>query len=106
MMDRPITTNSAPARPRAATYSRGSAALLSLALATLAIAYARTLAPGVTWANDGADSGDLVTAAATLGIAHPTGYPTYLLLARLFQIIPLGDLAARTTLLSAAAGVL
>src|SRR4051812_40341951 len=64
------------------------------------------LAPGVTWANDGADSGDLITAAATLGVAHPTGYPTYLILARLFQLIPLGDLAFRTTLLSAAAGLL
>ena len=50
----------------------------------IALAYARTLAPSITWANDGSDSGDLVAAAATLGVAHPTGYPTYLLLARLF----------------------
>jgi hypothetical protein len=28
----------------------------------LAAAYLRTLAPGITWANDGSDSGDLVTA--------------------------------------------
>lgn len=70
------------------------------------LAYLHTLAPGVTWANDGADSGDLITAAATLGIAHPTGYPTYLLLARAFQLIPLGDIAWRTTMLSAVAGVL
>src|SRR5262245_7101877 len=76
------------------------------ALAILAIAYARTLSPGITWANDGADSGDLVTAAARLGVAHPTGYPTYLLLARLFQLLPLGDLAYRATLLSAAAAAL
>ncbi|MFN8569171.1 MAG: DUF2723 domain-containing protein [Kouleothrix sp.] len=72
----------------------------------LAAAYLRTLAPGITWANDGSDSGDLVTAAATLGVPHPSGYPTYVLLARLFQLIPLGDLAYRTTLLSAAAAVL
>jgi transmembrane protein TMEM260 (protein O-mannosyltransferase) len=76
-----------------------------LVVLVLGAAYARTLAPGVTWANDGADSGDLAAAAATLGVAHPTGYPTYLLLARLFQLIPLGDLAFRTNLLSATAAI-
>ena len=80
--------------------------LPGLALAGLGLAYATTLAPGVTWANDAADSGDLITAAATLGVAHPPGYPTYLLLARLCQLIPLGDLAWRTTLLSALAAAL
>ncbi|MBI5715007.1 MAG: DUF2723 domain-containing protein [Chloroflexi bacterium] len=65
--------------------------------------YFNTLAPGVTWANSGADSGDLITAAAVLGIPHPTGYPTYILLARLFQFLPVGTLAYRTNLLSAVA---
>jgi hypothetical protein len=69
-------------------------------LLATAWAYATTLAPGITWANNGSDSGDLVTAAATAGIAHPTGYPTYLLLAKLFQALPWGNLALRTTLLS------
>jgi hypothetical protein len=63
--------------------------------------YLSSIAPGLTWANFGADGGDLITAAATGGIAHPTGYPLYLLLARLFQFIPLGSLAFRTNLLSA-----
>jgi len=78
----------------------------SLVLAILAVAYARTLAPGITWANNGTDSGDLVAAAATLGIAHPSGYPTYLLLARCFQLIPAGDPAFRTTLMSSVAALL
>jgi len=78
---------------------------LFLALSLLLI-YLGTLAPGLTWANDGADGGDLITAAATGGIPHPTGYPTYLLLARLFQFLPLGSLALRTNLLSALAAVL
>jgi hypothetical protein len=68
--------------------------------------YLRTLAPGLTWANDGADGGDFITAAATNGIAHPTGYPVYLLLAKLFQALPVGSLAFRTNLLSALAAVL
>src|SRR5262245_26488949 len=76
------------------------AAIIALVLVTLVLAYLSTLAPSITWANSGADSGDLVTAAATLGVAHPTGYPTYLLLAHLFQLLPLGDPAFRTNLLS------
>src|SRR5689334_3352659 len=73
---------------------------------SLFIIYVRTLAPGLTWANSGSDGGDLITAAATGGIAHPTGYPLYLLLARLFQFIPLGSLAFRTNLMSAIFSVL
>ena len=63
--------------------------------------YLATLAPGLTWANSGADGGDLIAAAATGGVAHPTGYPLYLLLARFFQFLPLGSLAYRTNLMSA-----
>lgn len=63
--------------------------------------YLSTLAPGLTWANSGSDGGDLITAAYTHGNAHPTGYPLYLLLARLFQTLPIGSLAYRTNLMSA-----
>jgi len=68
--------------------------------------YLATLAPGLTWANNGADGGDLVTAATIGGIPHPSGYPTYLLLARLFQFLPFGSLAYRTNLFSAVCTVL
>ena len=78
----------------------------SLILATtLALCYVVTLAPGLTWANGGADGGDLITAAATNGIAHPSGYPLYLLLARAFQALPVGALAFRTNLLSAVCAI-
>jgi len=63
--------------------------------------YIKTLAPDLTWANSGSDGGDLITAAATDGIAHPSGYPLYLLLARIFQLLPIGSLAYRTNLMSA-----
>lgn len=69
-------------------------------VAVLTGAYGFTLAPGLTWANDGMDGGDLIAAAATGGIPHPTGYPVYLLLAELFQKLPFGPLAFRTNLLS------
>ena len=72
---------------------------------TLSCVYLYTLAPGLAWANNGSDGGDLVTAAYTGGIAHPTGYPLYLLLARLFQFLPVGSLAYRTNLMSVVATV-
>lgn len=69
--------------------------------AFLLVIYLSTIAPGLTWANDGSDGGDLITAAYTGGVPHPTGYPLYLILARLFQTIPVGSLAYRTNLMSA-----
>jgi hypothetical protein len=73
----------------------------SVILLVLGSAYGLTLAPGLSWANGGADGGDLITAAITNGVPHPSGYPTYLLLAQFFQLIPIGTLAFRTNLLSA-----
>ena len=91
-------------RPRALTMSQFSSwrkVLPPLLLFfSLFLIYLRTLAPGLTWANDGSDGGDLIAAAATGGVAHPTGYPLYLILARLFQFLPLGPLAFRTNLMS------
>ena len=65
------------------------------------VVYVATLAPGLTTAHAGVDGGDLVTAAQTLGVPHPTGYPTYTLLARLATHLPLGTPAYRANLLSA-----
>jgi Protein of unknown function (DUF2723) len=36
-----------------------------------------------------------------LGVAHPTGYPTYVLIAWLAQLVPIGSVALRANLLSA-----
>jgi hypothetical protein len=63
--------------------------------------YLDTLAPSITWRHDGADGGDLIAAAYTLGIPHPTGYPLYVLLAKLFTFLPWGDIAYRVNLMSA-----
>lgn len=59
--------------------------------------YYHTLAPGVV----GFDSAELVTGAHTLGIVHPTGYPLYLMLAKLFSLLPSGGIAFRVNLFSA-----
>ena len=47
------------------------------------------------------DSGELAVASYYLGVAHPTGYPLYTLLGRLFTLLPLGDVAYRLNLMSA-----
>jgi hypothetical protein len=39
-----------------------------------------------------------------LGIAHPTGYPLYMLLGKLFTMLPVGNVAYRVNLLSAIFG--
>ncbi len=75
------------------------------------VVYLAALAPDLTWAHHGADGGDLIVAAYTLGVPHPPGYPAYTLLAHLFTRIPLGSIAYRVNLFSAvsaasAAGVL
>ena len=74
--------------------------VVAVGLVSLCV-YVATLAPGLTWAHDSADGGELATAAATLGIAHPPGYPTYLLLAHVFTRLPVGEVATRTNLFSA-----
>jgi tetratricopeptide (TPR) repeat protein len=51
------------------------------------------------------DSGELVTAVYTLGIPHPSGYPLYVLLGKLWTLlVPVGSVAFRMSLFSAAAG--
>jgi hypothetical protein len=72
----------------------------------LGLCYSLSIAPGLTWAHFSADGGDFISAAATGGVAHPSGYPLYLLLARGFQLLPVGELAFRTNLLSALCTIL
>jgi len=62
--------------------------------------YLRTIAPNVTfW-----DSGELSLGALTLGLPHPPAYPLFCLLGRLFTMIPFGNIAYRTNLMSAVFG--
>jgi hypothetical protein len=47
--------------------------------------YVHNLSPGVL----GGDSGDLITAALTKGIPHPSGYPLYTMLGIVFSYLPI-----------------
>ena len=88
---------------RSGAIYRHRVSLAALGVAILAFAlYGLTLAPGLTWNNSASDGGDLLTAAFTWGIPHPTGYPTYLLALRGFSaIVPFGSEAFRGNLFSA-----
>ncbi len=88
----------AAARPRASVAWWWTWPLVAALPAGL---YAATLAPGLTWAHFGQDGGDLISAVQTGGVPHPTGYPTYLLLGRLFARLPFGNVAYRLNLMSA-----
>jgi 4-amino-4-deoxy-L-arabinose transferase-like glycosyltransferase len=67
-----------------------------------AIIYGRTVIPGLL----PGDGGEFQTLTYLLGNSHPTGYPVYLALARLFTLLPLGELAYRVNLFSAVMGAL
>ncbi|HEY0733861.1 MAG TPA: DUF2723 domain-containing protein [Herpetosiphonaceae bacterium] len=78
----------------------GLALVIALAL------YSATAARTITTRFGGTDGGELTAVALSGGVAHPPGYPTYLLLARLALWIPWGEPAARLALLSALCGAL
>lgn len=73
--------------------------------------YMASLAPGLTWAHQGADGGELLAAAVSNGVPHPPGYPLYMLimqgwLAIVGGVAPASDLAWRGNLFSAVCGAL
>lgn len=51
------------------------------------------------------DAGEMASVAWTLGVAHQPGYPLYVIGAKLFSLLPLGNPAWRLNLFSAAAGI-
>jgi hypothetical protein len=67
------------------------------------VVYVLTLAPDLTWAHNGADGGDLVTASYLGGAAHPPGYPLYSLVGRAVATLPIGSIPYRYNLFSALA---
>ena len=89
--------NGAPDDPTGSGRDRALAVSLFAALFLIYAAGAcRTIYVG--------DSGELVTAVYLLGIPHPTGYPLYVLLGKLWTLVlPLGSIAWRMSLFSAAA---
>src|ERR687889_671990 len=87
---------------------RRGAALLGGAVAIfVGVLYFGTLAPTVLpyGVPDTLDSPMLQAEVSVLGIGHPTGYPTYMMLTHLFPSLPVGDPAYAINLASAVYGV-
>jgi hypothetical protein len=81
--NQPVAVSSPAARDPATAWDRFAPFLAFLVLAAL---YITTLRPSIA----GGDSGELTAAALTGGVPHPSGYPLFALLARLFAALPLG----------------
>jgi hypothetical protein len=81
------------------------AAIIGIATTLFALGlYLMTIAPTLSWGwrDIGVDGGDLLAAAYNLGVPHPSGYPTFMLLLKGFgTLFPFGDFAFRGNLLSA-----
>ena len=95
------------ARPSTVDGGRARAAAVSLAglgvFLLVFTLYLRTLSPTVLYLQDPKllDAVMVQMQVAVLGITHPTGYPTYLMLTHLFTYLPIGDVAYRVNLGSA-----
>lgn len=68
----------------------------ALVFLTSLLVYLLTMYPSVAFG----DGADMVLAAISWGIPHPTGYPLYTLVAYLVSFLPVGDAAYRINLLS------
>jgi hypothetical protein len=79
-------------------FSRTTALIGAGTFAGALLLYGSTLAPTVAFV----DSGELTLAAYSGGVAHPPGFPLYVLLAHLATLIPIGDIAVRVNFASAA----
>ena len=70
-------------------------------LATMAL-YLKTMAPTVSfW-----DTGEFIACSYTLSVPHPPGSPLYVLLGRVFTLLPVGEVAWRVILMSALSSAL
>ncbi len=74
----------------------------SLLFLTCFAIYLRLMAPTIALE----DSGEFATAAITLSLTHPPGYPLYLMLGKLWSLLPVGSPSFRLALMSAASAAL
>ncbi|MFH1598488.1 MAG: DUF2723 domain-containing protein [Patescibacteria group bacterium] len=78
-------------------FLKRDAVLVGILFLVVVVVYIVTLCPTIYLG----DSGELIAAAQSLGIAHPSGYPLFVLLGKLFSFIPIGSVAWRVNLMSA-----
>src|ERR1700722_2437593 len=77
---------------------RRSAVTAAVAFLVVIAIYLCTMMPGPAFM----DTGEYQTVTYVLGCAHPTGYPLYTMVGKLFgTLVPLGNWAVRMNLMSA-----
>lgn len=82
----------------AGQFARASQSVPWIVGVVLFLLYVATLSTGMHFGN----GVELATAAYVLGVPHPTGYPLYMILLKLFMtILPLGEVIVRTNLFNA-----
>ncbi|PYL11149.1 MAG: hypothetical protein DMF48_08365 [Verrucomicrobia bacterium] len=87
----PAANGTTPLSSQAEVLCAGAVFLVAL------VVYSWTLAPTVTLT----DSGELILAAYGLGVAHPPGFPLWVMLAHLASLVPVGSVAVRINFSSA-----
>ena len=85
-------------KPLPVQFDRANALFGFVVLVTVFVVYNLTKAPTLSfW-----DCGEFIAAASTMGVPHPPGSPLFILIGRLFSVIPMtADIAVRVNLLSA-----
>jgi 4-amino-4-deoxy-L-arabinose transferase-like glycosyltransferase len=86
--------------PRPSGFDRVDYVVGSVVVAAAGILYLLTAARDIVLG----DTPELVTAAITLGIPHPPGYPLFTMLGHLFSLLPAGAPPFRVDLLAVACG--
>ncbi len=89
--DLPLRIAPLPDLPKGLTIA--AAALGAVALLVYTLTLYRTV--------PGGDSGELILAAQNLAVAHPPGYPLFILLGHLASLVPLGEICTRINFVSA-----
>ena len=87
----PAGNGATPLSSQAEVLCAGAVFLVAL------VVYSWTLAPTVTLT----DSGELILAAYGLGVAHPPGFPLWVMLGHLASLVPVGSVAVRINFSSA-----
>src|SRR5215467_4706692 len=86
--------------PRPSGFDRADYIAGGIVAAAVAMLYVMTAARDLVFG----DTPELVTAAITLGIPHPPGYPLFTMLGHLFSLLPAGALPFRVHLLAVFCG--
>src|SRR5215510_7989976 len=86
--------------PKPASLTRADLSVGALAAMAVGVLYGMSAARDIVLG----DTPELITAAITLGVPHPPGYPLFTMLGHLFSMLLIGPPALRVNLMAVACG--